>query len=79
MGAETTQRSPLLLTAAETAAMLGTSVRTVRRFQADGTLSPVRIGSSTRWPVDEVHAFVDRLKAERDGALPVPGAKAGRR
>lgn len=68
MSAETNKISPILLTATETAAVLGTSVRTVRRFQADGLLPPVRLGSSTRWPVDEVIAFVDRLKAQRAGA-----------
>lgn len=42
---------PTYLTAAEAAARLGISLRTVRRRIADGSLASVRIGGSVRVPV----------------------------
>jgi excisionase family DNA binding protein len=68
MGAEITQIPPLLLNASQVASALSVSLRTVRRLQADGTLPPVRLGGAVRWPADQVTAFVDKLKAERDRA-----------
>ena len=50
-------------TAAEVALELGVSLRTVRRWVADGRLRATRVGRSVRIPVD----------AYRDASLPSPG------
>ena len=49
----------LLLTAASAAAICGKSARTWRTWHALGLIpSPVRIGRSTLWRADELHAWI---------------------
>jgi len=50
--------------------MTGLSRATLYRLIAEGRLQPVKIGRSVRIPADELHAFVERLKAEA-GLQPV--------
>jgi predicted DNA-binding transcriptional regulator AlpA len=55
-----------LLSAQETATMLGMSVATVWRRTSDGTLpQPVRIGGVTRWVRDEVVEVISAAQAKR--------------
>ncbi len=54
-------------TAAEVARELGVSLRTVRRWVADGRLRATRVGRSVRIPAD----------AYRDASAPPPSAAAG--
>lgn len=49
------------LTAAEAAAHLGVSLRTVRRRIADGTLTSVRIGGAVRVPASALELPVEHL------------------
>lgn len=49
---------PPLMTAAEVAALLQVSLRTVRRLIADGTLPSVRIGRAVRVPQEALDAFL---------------------
>ncbi len=58
----------ILLTAKQTADALSISKPTLWRWAKQGTLPPIRIGRCTRWPADQVHAFVERQKAKRDQA-----------
>lgn len=57
----------LYRTAAEVAQELGVSLRTVRRWVADGRLRATRVGRSVRIPVD----------AYREASTPVPEAMRG--
>jgi predicted DNA-binding transcriptional regulator AlpA len=51
--------TPLLLTAASPAAICGKSARTWRTWHALGLIPrPVRIGRSTLWRADELHAWI---------------------
>jgi predicted DNA-binding transcriptional regulator AlpA len=55
-----------LLSAQETATMLGMSVATVWRRTNDGTLpQPVRIGGVTRWVRDELVEVISAAQAKR--------------
>jgi predicted DNA-binding transcriptional regulator AlpA len=55
-----------LLSAQETATMLGMSVATVWRRTSDGTLpQPVRIGGVTRWVRDELVEVISAAQAKR--------------
>ena len=55
-----------LLSAQETATMLGMSVATVWRRTNDGTLpQPVRIGGVTRWVRDELIEVISAAQAKR--------------
>ncbi len=60
------------LTAAETAARLGISVRTVRRRIADGSLPSVRIGRAVRIPAAALHLPATRPsgRASREAVAP---------
>jgi prophage regulatory protein len=50
---------PLLLTAAEAAALCARSVRTWHTWNAAGFIpKPIRIGRSTLWRADELRAWV---------------------
>ena len=50
--------SPLLLRAPQAAALLSTSVRTLRCWDAAGRIpQPIRIGRSTLWRSDELRAW----------------------
>jgi len=50
---------PLLLTAADAAALTGKSLRTWRTWNAAGLIpKPIRIGRSTLWRTDELRAWV---------------------
>ena len=51
--------SPLLLRTPAAAAMLNTSVRTLRMWDAAGKIpQPIHIGRSTFWRADELRAWV---------------------
>lgn len=51
---------PRLITADELAAILGLSKRSVWRLVANGEIpEPLRVGGSTRWPLDEIEAWLD--------------------
>ena len=51
--------TPLLVTARTAAAMCGISLRTWRTWDAAGRIpQPIRIGRVTRWRVDELRAWV---------------------
>lgn len=55
-----------LLTARETATMLGLSVASVWRRVNDGTLpGPIRIGGATRWVRDELLEVISAAQAKR--------------
>lgn len=62
--------SPLLHDIPDVSRMTGLSRATLYRLIAEGRLQPVKIGRSVRIPADELHAFVERLKAEA-GLAPV--------
>ena len=53
--------SPRLLTKADTAQVLGVSVRTLERLAATGALVPVRVEGSVRYRVTDVDAYVSGL------------------
>lgn len=54
--------SPRLLTPVETAAVLGTSVSTLKRWRAAGTGPPWRrLGGRVRYPASAVEAYIDLL------------------
>jgi len=43
------------------------SVPTVwRRVQSGDIPAPVKLGHASRWPESDIHAAMDRLKAQRD-------------
>jgi excisionase family DNA binding protein len=65
-------RVPDYLTAAEAAARLGISLRTVRRRIADGSLATVRIGRAVRIPATALDLPVARVTgtAGREAATP---------
>ena len=69
MASDVSASQKVLLSAAETAAALSVSLPTLRRWSQE-LLRPVRIGRNTRWPADEVRAFVERLKSERNAGAP---------
>jgi predicted DNA-binding transcriptional regulator AlpA len=51
--------SPLLLRAADAAALCDTSLRTWRTWDVAGkTPQPIRIGRSLRWRASELHAWI---------------------
>jgi len=52
-----------LLTEAEAGRALGLSRSTLRRLWADGTLRPVHIGRSLRFPLSEIERFVSELSS----------------
>jgi excisionase family DNA binding protein len=56
----------VLLSLQKAATMLDVHVRTVQRLVASGKLPrPIKIGGSSKLPVEEVHAFIERQKAAR--------------
>mgnify|MGYP001796380729 CR=1 FL=1 len=58
-----------LVSARDTAALLGCSVATVWRRAADKTIpQPVKIGGMTRWSETELNQFIEDAKAERTAA-----------
>lgn len=58
---------PLLLTAKQAAAMCSKSLRTWRTWDSAGIIpSPVRIGRSTLWSVEELKAWVTAGCPRRD-------------
>ena len=67
-------REPDYLTAAEAAARLGISLRTVRRRIADGSLATVRIGRAVRIPITALDLPVARVTgtAAREAVAPYP-------
>jgi excisionase family DNA binding protein len=60
-----------LLTAAQTAQMLGCHRSTLyRRVEAGEVPAPVKLGNSTRWRSDEIAALIERLSAARQANPP---------
>ena len=76
MTTEVTSIVPLLLTARETAALLGTSRATLYRLHSSGRVPmPLRLGRSCRWRAEELRAWVKegcppRVRWEWDGEQP---------
>jgi excisionase family DNA binding protein len=62
---ESQQVAPELLTAQQTAELLGVSQRLVWLLAANGDLPAVRIRRCTRWRRADVLAFVDQLAASQ--------------
>jgi len=55
-----------LVTVKQVAQMLSVCGRTIYRLVASGELpAPVKVGSASRFPVAEIHAYVERLKRDR--------------
>jgi prophage regulatory protein len=55
------QRRASLINAQELAQMLSVSTRTLWRLLSKGELpTPVRLGGSVRWRLDEVRSWIDR-------------------
>ncbi len=53
-------QEPLLIPAEQLAKMLQISTRTLWRLLSSGKLiTPVHIGGSTRWRLDQVHQWID--------------------
>jgi excisionase family DNA binding protein len=77
-----------LLTASEVAALLNVSVKTVRRYEAAGTLRPVRLSRrALRYRVADVEALMapqpqtagvstERVRDRDGGANEMPGGRA---
>lgn len=62
--------TPLLVTVAEAATMLGFKSRdAVYRLIRDGELEQVHIGTSSRVVVDSLHSYVARLRDETPSAV----------
>ena len=58
---------PLLLSATSAAALCGKSLRTWRTWDVAGNIPrPVRIGRSTLWRIDELHAWIAAGCPRRD-------------
>lgn len=56
-----------LVTIRETAQTLGISVRALYRLIASGALpAPLKLGRASRMSMTEIHAYIERLKTERD-------------
>ena len=65
-----------LLTAKEVCEWLGRSHASLYRDISDGQIpQPIKLGRSSRWPVSEIRALIERAKAKRDGA-PTPAEVA---
>jgi excisionase family DNA binding protein len=59
--------NPLVVCARELASLLRVGLRTVRAMDAAGRLpTPVRIGHSVRWPLDEIRQWIDAGCPSRD-------------
>ncbi len=56
--------APLLLTVPEAARMLGVGRTLTYELIGSGQLEVVHIGRATRVPIDAVHAFVERRRAD---------------
>lgn len=58
-----------LVTIRGTAQTLGISVRALYRLIASGELpAPLKIGKASRMSMAEIHAYIERLKMQRDKA-----------
>ena len=62
----TTELRPLLVTPVQAAAMLNVGRTTIYYLAHDGAITPIRIGRSTRYAVEELEAYVP----PRCGATP---------
>lgn len=58
-----TSEAPLLLTAAQAAALLSISRTTLYELLASGAVESIHIGRSRRVPVDALHAFVESRRS----------------
>lgn len=54
----TTELRPLLVTPVQAAAMLNVGRTTIYYLARDGAITPVRIGRSTRYAVEDLEAYV---------------------
>jgi len=64
----TTTKEPVLITAEELADMLRISTRTLwRQLSAGQLIEPVRIGGSTRWPLEKVRRWIEKGCPPPDG------------
>jgi excisionase family DNA binding protein len=54
----TTDLRPLLVTPVQAAALLNVGRTTIYYLARDGILTPIRIGRSTRYAVEELEAYV---------------------
>lgn len=61
-------RSPDLMSWAETAVVLGCSVRTLQRLKADGKIGYLQLGSSVYFTAGDVHAYIDSQRVEPTSA-----------
>ena len=64
----TTTSQERLINITEVGEMLGRGRASIYRDLDAGVLpKPVRVGSSVRWPLSEIIAHIEALKAARDG------------
>lgn len=68
--------TPMLLTVAQVAHMLGVSERKVFYLKAEGQLNAVNVDSATRFTREEVHAYVRRLADGNRRVRPARGRRA---
>jgi len=54
----------LLLKAADAAKALAISERTLWTLTNTGEITPIKIGRSVRYPVDELRAFIERQRPD---------------
>lgn len=66
---DTSQSAPLLVTAAEAGRMLAIGRTTVYQLVWSGEITPVHIGRSVRFPVAELHEFIERQIASEVGRV----------
>ncbi|HEV2292471.1 MAG TPA: helix-turn-helix domain-containing protein [Tepidisphaeraceae bacterium] len=65
----------ILLTSAQVADLLGTSVRTVERLvRAKKLPPPLKLGRASRWRREQLVAALARLQADDTAADPAPAA-----
>lgn len=58
-----------LLTITEVGEMIGRARASIYRDLNAGVIpQPVRVGSSVRWPLSEINAYIEDLKAQRGEA-----------
>lgn len=65
-----------LVTIREAAQTLGISIRALYRLIASGELpAPLKVGRASRIAMTELHAYIERLKAERDTVARLSGVR----
>ena len=66
--ASSSQADPLVLNRESVAALLDVPLSTIDNLHRIGELQAFRIGKHNRWHVDDVRAFIERARKDRDGA-----------